>query len=290
MSKTAKISRGLSHTNIDFLNSEYDKRDSFWRSLMDDKRLFMAIRNNKINMYRHGCSLVEISPKPGKKVLECVTASKYLTKSGQIKSINGQFEPDLLEMHTDLKDMESRASVLATMRRFAGPEKEGVTALLDVNPNVVDVEIALPGEKTRIDLLLAMKTDSGHELVFFEAKTPFDSRVRCNGEAEPVVIEQMKKYQSALKNNKEEILDSYRTVITNLKSLHGLSKLRMQAFEKINVDRLTLCETPHLVFVGFDAAQKNDWMLSQHLEKLKEKWEPKFIHLEKTLKPCGACA
>nr|WP_287410684.1 hypothetical protein [Pseudodesulfovibrio sp.] len=148
---------------------------------MDDNRLFMAVRNDKINAYHHGCSLVEISPKPHKDMLECVTASKYLTRSGQVKSVNGQFELGSLEMHTDLKNMESRTSVLATMQKFAGSEKEGITPLLKTNPNVVDVEVAFPGEKTRIDLLLAMQTGSEHELVFFEAKTIFDGRVRSVG-------------------------------------------------------------------------------------------------------------
>jgi hypothetical protein len=281
MRKATKINRGLSQANVDFLNSEYDNQESFWKSLMDDNRLFIAIRDDKLNAYRHGCSLVEISPKPHKQALECVTASKYLTKSGQVKSVDGRFDPDSLEMHTDLKDEKARASILATMRNFAGPESVGITQILKVNPTIVDVEIAIPGEKTRIDLLLAMKTDSGHELVFFEAKTLFDSRVRAD-QGMPEVVKQLEKYKVALAKHGESILDSYRTVITNYQALKGIPDSRA-GLMGVEVNKLTLCETPHLVFVGFDRAQKREWKASQHHEKLKLALGAQFVHMEKTL-------
>ena len=99
----------------------------------------------------------------------------------------------------------------------------------------------------------------------------------------------MEKYATALKKNGEAILDSYRTVIANLQSLRGLSEPRRKAFTNINVDRLTLCYQPHLVFVGFDAPQKNDWRNSPHLAKLLNAFGAQFVHMEKILLFNGKC-
>ncbi|NDV24739.1 hypothetical protein [Desulfovibrio sp. JC022] len=262
--------RGLTDPVVKFLNDEYQASDSFWRSLIDDNRFFLAIRNNYLNAYRHGCSFVKIDPNLNSKELKCSTASKYLVKSGSVVSINGLIPCDSLEMYEDLRSENDRQGILRNMQKYAGPEAIGVTELLKKNINVVDVEVAIPGEKTRVDLVAAQKTDLGHELVFYEAKTIFDSRVRASGEGIPEVIGQMEKYAHALKANEGLILDSYRTVISNFRMLKGFTGDRLDFFENIDVDKLSLCLQPKLIFVGYTAASKKDWLESNalHHEKL----------------------
>ena len=52
--KQPTFKRGLDPDFIEHLNEMYDS-GNWWRNLVDNKELFLAIRDNSINIYYCGC-------------------------------------------------------------------------------------------------------------------------------------------------------------------------------------------------------------------------------------------
>ena len=286
MASEQRFQRGLSKQAIQFLNEEYQRPDSLWRSILDDRRLLIAIRNGYLNAYRHGRSFVLLRPKVRKAMLEGHTSPMFLAKKEQsyFTSSNGKLDKgQSLGLYNDLID--DRSSIFANIANSAGPEGKGITALIQRNPNIIDVEIAMPGSRPvlRIDLALVKEITGGHEIVFYEAKTVFDSRVRCDGNRMPEVVTQINSYEDMLRRRGEEVLDSYRTVIDNFLSLEGVPNRRRAALKGVDTNRLSINPHPRLVFVGYDQAQKDWWVNTASYSKLIEAFGKDRVLLAKTL-------
>ncbi len=56
--------RGLDDEFVECLNMEYAK-GGWWRAFVDDPKLFVAIRDNRLNVYYRGCSLPQIRCEAG---------------------------------------------------------------------------------------------------------------------------------------------------------------------------------------------------------------------------------
>ena len=72
--------RGLDQGFVKKLNELYDQSDSWWRALVDDDDLFLAVRDNYINVYYLGCSLLKLTWKPGSGDVVGETHYKYLLR------------------------------------------------------------------------------------------------------------------------------------------------------------------------------------------------------------------
>lgn len=55
----ATFNRGLDDDLVEALNDEY-RKEGWWRTLIDNKGLFVAIRDGRLNVYYRGCSLAEL--------------------------------------------------------------------------------------------------------------------------------------------------------------------------------------------------------------------------------------
>ena len=53
MSQT-KFNRGLDSEFVNHLNGLYDEPDGWWRGFVDDEELFLAIRENYVDIYYRG--------------------------------------------------------------------------------------------------------------------------------------------------------------------------------------------------------------------------------------------
>ena len=286
MNSRQRFQRGLTKQTIQFLNEEYQKPDSLWRSILSDRKLLVAIRKGYLNAYRHGRSFVMLKPRIRKAILEGQTSPLFLAKKKQsyFTSSNGKLNKgQALGLFNDL--IADRSGIFTNIANSAGPEGKGITALIQRNPNIIDVEVAMPGSRPvlRIDLALAKKVGDKHEIVFYEAKTVFDSRVRCDGNRMPEVVTQINAYEDMLRKRGEEVLHSYRTVIDNFLSLDGLSKRRQGALKDIDLDRLSINPHPRLIFVGYDKAQKDWWVNTASYNKIVEAFGKDRVLLAKTL-------
>ena len=145
------------------------------------------------------------------------------------------------------------------------------------NPNVIDVEIAFGAESERTGSITANRIDfaalrqqpAGLEVVFYEAKQFSSKELRASGASVPV-LDQLRRYDSFLRNEQLALTNSYRTVCENLIALDGVREryTSMQALMR-DQPKFAIQSEVRLVVFGFDNDQKNGANWSGHRDKLK---------------------
>lgn len=213
------FNRGISEAFVEALNCEYEK-DGWWTRLVSDKKLFVGIRENCLNVYFKGASVLELRCVKGRLVGKA--HFKYLinqtrdARSDYVQFTDGEFAPVAVkESYRDLTvDM---ARIKTSAAQHQGPEKHGVHDIACQNENVIDVEIAVPGEKRRMDFAALRHEDDELRLIFYEAKLYRELNVGK-------VVGQVEQYQTILSRRKEEIEESYRCVRSNLDAIEGYSR------------------------------------------------------------------
>ena len=279
--------RGLDPEFVKKLNELYDQSDSWWRALVDDDKLFLAVRDNYVNIYYLGCSLLKLTWKPGSGDVVGETHYKYLLRPELKKYVNiidskPPSLPPVKDMFT--KNMADINALKKAAKPYAGDEKTGVHNIVLANWNVVDLEIAIAASSRdeedksapRIDFAALKKTGPGFEIVFFEAKDFSNGALRASGDADPKVIGQIERYKNLLEENRGEISDSYHLVCGNLRNLQGLAKRHHDRHEILKgiadgSTPLTVNDAPRLVVFGFDEDQRSGTYGKRLRDKLKAK-------------------
>jgi len=289
--------RGLDDEFVELLNEEYD-RGRWWRGLVQDKELYIAIRDNCVNVYYRGCSLLECR-RQGETLVGRIHY-KYLLRPDlhtkgdphiTVKDGVPDFQGDL--RHFFIENLGCREALKNAAKPYVGNEKEGVFDIIRANENVLDVEIALgkdpqPEEdgkpkEGRVDLAVLRKTTGGIDLVFFEMKHFSNPELRAKG-TEPKVAKQVRRYARLLNEKREAIEQGYRKVCWNLLNIRGLADrypIRHELLSSIadGSEDLSVNVAPRLVVFGFDQDQKKGDYWQCHLSKLKDRIGPKNLLL-----------
>lgn len=255
-----------------------------WGQIIKDGDLFVAIRNEYINIYYQGCSLFKISFKEGRLTSE--THYKYLVHpnvKNPYVSWNGE-RPALEGRENEILIHEFKPNLLKKSAHwYAEPEKVGVQSILKSNKNVVDVEVALSpksdveiddedqntkGKRVadRIDFAAIQKRGGKAFIVFFEAKR-FDNSDLKSQKLEPRVFEQIKRYETFINNNSAYIKTSYGRVCTNLVDLHPGRYADLEELAR-SPDQLTVDPEVRLVVFGYDEDEDKGAVWNKHKKKL----------------------
>jgi hypothetical protein len=249
------------------------KKWNHWDEIVRDRDLFIAIRDESINIYFQGCSLFKISFK-GELFLE--THYKYLVRPNLKEPYLtwvGDAPPVADLGKKILTNTFHIASLKKSSRWYAEREKAGLHKVLKDNPNIVDVEVVLShksddmasvedGSGTsrrvadRIDFAAVQKKDGLTSIVFFEAKR-FANRELRSDQPPPPVVRQIKKYETFIQKHRLEMENSYRRVCANLVELSLPDRydpcVRAVA---ANPERLTIDPQVRLVVFDFDEDQR----------------------------------
>ena len=287
--------RGLSNSFVEALTDEY-KRNDWWKKIVDDKALFIAIRNEYINVYYQGNSLLRLDYNKGK--LSAKTHYKYLIKPNLKKNENCliktsdkmAFIPDgskgVLDYYLthNLSEIES---IKKASTSYGGVEKEGIQKILNSNNNIIDLEIALT-KKTeqnendiekydqnsakRIDFLAIQKSgNDSYELVFFEAKDYTNKELKAKGtNLPPVLKKQVPTYENLLTHYQNDIKESYKTVCQNLINLLPQNTFSKSVVDITNGANFDVNLEPRLVIFGFDDDQRRGTLFQERIEKLND--------------------
>jgi hypothetical protein len=285
--RMAKFQKGLDDEFIKLLNEAYDK-GGWWRDILNDHHLHIGIRNNYLNVYFQGNSLVLI--RYDSKGLFGQTHYKYLLHPGKnlkpIISAKGTIEKlqNVFIDHLDKNnlDLMKRASTV-----YAGEEKKGIQWILKDNQNIIDMEIALTQEAEkqegeemedleetgrptakRLDFAALQKITNGVELVFFEAKLFSNKELRATGE--PRVVKQIENYEKLIKEHMSDMKKSYLQVCSNLVELTGIHDHKKKFAQSVLGEGIsfTVSAYPRLAIFGFDQDQKMGGVFEIHLKKL----------------------
>lgn len=188
------------------------KKPLWWRKLIDDSDLYCNIRkNNRINVYYRGASIMSLSYKDGS--IEADIHNYYLgyEKAScdllNMKYGNVTLKPEeiLCRIQTIKKRVEENKKNLACI---AGEEKNGknyssekyVQSQMYLNDKLyIDTEFALSlddGTEIRIDLV---KLSEEGMICFEELKLIDDSRLKPSGNKKAEILKQMDSYDKFLK-------------------------------------------------------------------------------------------
>ena len=279
------FNRGLNEEFVNRLNEMY-RTGGWWRNLVDDTELFLAVRNDYINFYFRGCSVLKLDWRARKKEITGEIHYKYLVKpsiKGSRKNI--EFGASGLKLPENLRSLfldglDDVKELKRTVKRYADAEKSGVHNIVmsDRNPNVLDLEIAISKGKAapRVDLA-ALHEDADQpgtvRLVFYEAKHFKNKELRSSTGQIPVV-NQMDRYSRLINENLCALLNSYRQVCSNLYRLEGIGHHKSQRHQilrdiAMGSRKLQIDDQPRLIVFGFDRDQRKGENWQPHAEKLK---------------------
>ena len=278
------FNRGLTDEFVCALNKEYDK-GGWWSTFVGDKDIFLAIRENYVNAYYRGCSLLRLSLE-GDAIVGQIHY-KYLLRPSMsneyVKFSNGKLKLDdaVTKFLTTVSEVDSLDSLKRAATPYASAEKTGVHDILKANGNILDVEIAFGKDESesgapRLDFAALQEAPgNGVKVVFFEAKRFDDKALRKQDAEKPEVVEQMATYQSKLSGNRDAVIKSYCRVCSNLRSLHGVAERHRERHAMLEsvasgAAELTIDEEPVLIVFGFDGDQKDGKHWKPHREKLQK--------------------
>lgn len=269
----SNFKRGITKNNfIDKLNILNDDRSSYWHKMVNDKDLFIAVRNEYISVYYRGNSICELHFDNSKIVGR--THYKYLLRpdlNDYLKSLDGEFELNnpAKKFITSLNDLNliKKSSLV-----YSGEEKTGVHSISIKEKNILDIEITFSNLDSKTDRLDYVKIVEDHEklkLVFYEAKHFTNPEIRAK--STPRVLGQIEKYKKALKEHETEIIKSYKLVCKNLQELNLIKPYHDNYIKRISDgENISIDYSPMLIVFGFDQDQKDGNIWKKHLEKLQD--------------------
>jgi hypothetical protein len=276
--------RHLAPAFVDALNALYDApQGAWWRALLSDPEVFVALRGDTINAYYRGCSLAEAylnghevcARTHYKYLLRPASASAYIEAKGGHFEFPAAWQSDLKSIF--ISDLSEVAELKRAARPYAGEEKKLVGDVIARHGNVFDVEIALtPGsdsdtDKGRIDLAALRSTGSGVELVMYEAKLFSNKELRAANPEEVPVLEQVARYEKLLAEHNAAIRTSCLEAAANIIQLKGMPQARKDWADKLLAGSFSVSNTPGLIVGGFDADQKGGKAWEQHIGLLKDR-------------------
>lgn len=255
-----KLNRGIRKEFVEALNNEY-KKDNWWQTLIDDKSLFLGIRDEYVDLYLNGGRLLNLKYVRGAFVGE--THFKYLvdltrtdSKNENVKFKNGTFER--VNLNDPYRDIAADLSgIKSAVSLYQGEEKQGVHKIIVHNKNVIDTEIQFRGENRRVDFAALQKINGKIKLVFFEAKSYSNSQIRHPSD-HPEVLDQIEAYERIIREHRVEIEQSYRRVVKNISSLEGWSSRRSSIIAEAASSGFIVDPEVHLVIFNFKNPQKKE--------------------------------
>lgn len=253
--------------------------ESWWRDVLLDRSLIVAVRDEYLNVYWQGQSIFTVSFTNGR--VAASTHPKYLLNpdvSGQIFLAGGSFELEKLQATMLIGSYEgpvTLSKLKSAAGLFSGGEKEGVHAIATSNPSVVDVEIALSANGTsnvgsvpRLDMAVFEPAAGNVDLVFWEAKLFSNPQV-----APGSIVLQVGKYQRVVEAFQQKLLESYRLVAQNLVEISNMSGgLRQvgQAVQHVADGSAQLSVSPlniGIIVYGYDADHQRPGSRGKTLKK-----------------------
>lgn len=288
----SSFKRGISSDFVAALNEEYE-RNSWWTKIVDDHNLFVAIRDEYINVYYKGNSLIRLDFNKGEFIAK--THYKYLVKPNLNKNENClikttenmAFIPESSKGTLDYyltKSLYEIESIKKASTAYGGIEKEGIQKILNSNINIIDLEVALTktalqseddidkDSAKRIDFAaIHENAQSQFELVFFEAKHYSNKELRAKGNALPAVLKkQIPTYEKLLDQYESDIKTSYKRVCKNLIDLLPNRSFTKSIIAIANGADFNVNFQPRLVIFGFDDDQKKGNIFKTHIKKLND--------------------
>jgi hypothetical protein len=134
-----EFKRGIRVTDfLDALDRLYQTKNSFWNKMVNDKDLFIAIRDESLNVYFNGQSICRLEYSKG--IIKGHTHKKYLgvNESGYFASKNG----NISNKKSSIANLDQLEDIKTNVRKHIGKEKlSSYKEVLGKDKQIIDVEV-----------------------------------------------------------------------------------------------------------------------------------------------------
>jgi len=292
--------RGLDEKSFEKIKEFFESKlgKEIKRARFDGQPAFnICIRDNYINIYWQGCSVLKYSPNARKRNFlihyKYVYKKNYGDNDNTYRSLTPEGD-DLVDEKTSWSFRDnivipaSKGEIEAVKKYVIGEKEKLSCYLVTVPPFLVDLEIAFPRKSEekgknvadRIDMARLVYKDGVPTLQLVEVKIDNDSRLRSTfnkkriEENPPEIMTQMRYYQEFLNNEKHCIKASYKKIAKNYIDLgltDQMSDLKGRKAEKVLTDfhnRGKIDPRPYILIIGKKSNMKG--RVGNHLERLQK--------------------
>lgn len=205
---------------------QYLPTKPFWKSITDDREFHPEIRDNAVTIYYRGAALIrDLRVADGG--LSGQLHFKYVPvfRQGSSSYVSLTATENGLGFSDDLQPLplgNASREVLSEYKRMMRsvrrtPECEIVHSLVCRTDHQIldqEVEFQLPGESSHDKVDICHFDTALDCLSFVEVKGLHDARLQPGANGTPEVVEQLNHYCCRLRDQRSEILDAYRLVVS----------------------------------------------------------------------------
>jgi len=263
--------------------------------------LRLGVRENSLDFYHEGAVVAHVGFGQGMKdepaPAYVKTHGKYLlgedAGDGYLKLLEGPAGWAWRGADAPVSFTKIKNAIGSRMERLRkngsdrrGLEKRGVDRIVGVNSGVIDLEMALPRDAAisslkegapRMDIVALERFEDKLRIVFWEAKTFDDPRLRVDGDGQAEVEGQLETYGKYLTSpdRRKEIVDAYsetcRLLNEFLAMREGTGTTNALYDEAATPGRLDIDEKPRLLI--FDNGKRKNINNNPHWERHRKKLE-----------------
>ena len=255
------------------LFTELSKLPEWWKRILNDKTLYVNIRKgNRINVYYHGASVMELSIKRDKSIQGKIH-SKYILfqetqtdKNGYIKNISPE---------TIVENLPSIKNAIIANQATSNPEglsEKAIQGIMYIEGKYIDTEFEYVHSNrliTRIDLTTI--NDDGM-IEFVELKRISDPRLLKKDMSlkNEEIRKQIDDYNSFIEGHKDEIIQYYKQLQQILKKVGVNNPL-------CNIAITDIKPSVSLYFAGYADGKNNHPQRRKRIDNIKQILDEKGI-------------
>ena len=255
------------------LFTELSKFPEWWKRILNDKTLYVNIRKgNRINVYYHGASVMELSINRDKNIQGKIH-SKYILFQETQTDKNG-YRKDI-SPETIVENLPSIKNAIIANQATSNPEglsEKAIQGIMYVEGKYIDTEFEYVHPNrliTRIDLITINNVGM---IEFVELKRISDSRLLKKDMSlkNEEIRKQIDNYNSFIKGHKDEIIQYYKQLQQILKKVGVNNPL-------CNIAITDIKPSVSLYFAGYADGKSNHPQRRKRIDNIKQILDEKGI-------------
>mgnify|MGYP003520115328 FL=1 len=256
------------------LFTELAQLPEWWKRILNDKTLYVNIRKgNRINVYYHGASVMELSINRNKSIQGKIHSKYILFKETQIDK-NG-YRKDI-SPETIVENLPSIKNAIIANQATSNPEglsEKAIQGLMYIEGKYIDTEFEYVHSNrliTRIDLTTI--NDDGM-IEFVELKRISDPRLLKKDMSlkNEEIRKQIDDYNSFIEGHKDEIIQYYKQLQQILKKVGVNNPL-------CNIAITGIKPSVYLYFAGYADGKSNHPKRRKRIDNIKQILDEKVIN------------
>ena len=255
------------------LFTELSKLPEWWKRILNDKTLYVNIRKgNRINVYYHGASVMELSINRDKSIQGKIH-SKYILFQ-ETQTDKNSYRKDI-SPETIVENLPSIKDAIIANQATSNPEglsEKAIQGIMYIEGKYIDTEFEYVHPNrliTRIDLTTI--NDDGM-IEFVELKRISDSRLLKKDMSlkNEEIRKQIDNYNSFIKGHKDEIIQYYKQLQQILKKVGVNNPL-------CNIAITDIKPSVYLYFAGYADGKSNHPKRRKRIDNIKQILDEKGI-------------